>query len=78
VTSEPRPVAAAVRIGGRVVMKGVGFRDPSKTEAGWWYSAWMPTTPGGRPDYRLWKTGGWLWKRAVEQLMAGNREFMVA
>ncbi len=80
VTSEAEAVAAAARIGGRVVMKGVASEIHHKTEAGLVVLGVDADDADavGR-TYRLLeeRAAGALEAVLVEQMIAGNREFMV-
>jgi acyl-CoA synthetase (NDP forming) len=78
VTSEAEAVEAASEIGGRVVMKGVAAHIHHKTEAGLVVLG-VEGAEAVASTYRLLeeRAAGALEAVLVEQMVAGNREFMV-
>ncbi len=78
VTGEAEAVAAAARIGGKVVMKAVGGEIHHKTEGGLVVLG-VEGAEAVAETYRLLeeRAGDALEAVLVEQLVAGNREFMV-
>ena len=80
VTSEAAAIEAAGRIGGKVVMKGVASDIHHKTEAGLVVLGLEAADAAGiGATYRLLeeRAGGALEAVLIEQMIAGNREFMV-
>ncbi|SEM51629.1 Acyl-CoA synthetase (NDP forming) [Syntrophus gentianae] len=78
VNSQTEAVAAAKRIGGRLVMKGVGTDIQHKTEAGLVVLG-VEGSEAVADTYRLLeqRSAGALEAVLVEQMVDGNREFMV-
>ena len=76
--SEAEAVAAAARIGGRVVMKGIGAEIHHKTEAGLVVLGVEGPTAVAETYHLLEQRAGRVLEAVlVEQMVSGNREFMV-